>query len=41
MRLVERKEHLTQSGLEEIRRIIAGMNRGRNYSNPANIEQSK
>lgn len=31
MRLVERKEHLSQSGLDQIRTIIAGMNRKRVY----------
>ena len=31
MRLVERKEHLSQSGLDQIRTIIAGMNRKRKY----------
>ena len=31
MRLVERKEHLSQSGLDQIRTIIAGMNRKREY----------
>jgi hypothetical protein len=31
MRLVERKEHLSQSGLDQIRTIIAKMNRKREY----------
>lgn len=31
MRLVERKEHLSQSGLDQIQTIIAGMNRKRKY----------
>jgi hypothetical protein len=31
MRLVERKEHLSQSGLDQIRTIIAGMNRKHVY----------
>ena len=33
MRLVERKKHLSQSGLDQIRTIIAGMNRKREYPN--------